>query len=145
MQKSYKIQIRVRAGDTDFTGFTYNVRCLEWFSIGRIELFRSLGIHYTNDGKVAVNNKIANVSFVIGEVYARFHAPARFDELLELETGIKEIGEKVIKFEHNVFNKNSGKLIVSGNSVYICIDKKKVKSIKIPNILKNLFKNYNKK
>jgi acyl-CoA thioester hydrolase len=132
MGNVYKESIRVRAGDTDFTGFAYNVRCLEWFSVGRIELFRSLGIKYSSDGSIIINNKEQSVSFVIGEVYAKFHSPARFDDLLELETEIEEIGEKILRFKHNIYEKFDGRLLVSGYSVYICINKKNVKSIKIP-------------
>ncbi len=136
-----KESIRVRAGDTDFTGFAYNVRCLEWFSVGRIELFRSFGIQYTSDGSIIINNKEQNISFVIGEVHAKFHSPARFDDLLELETGIEEIGEKILRFKHNIHKKIDGRLLVSGYSVYICIDKKNVKSIKIPLEIKTLLNN----
>ncbi|MCW3975068.1 MAG: acyl-CoA thioesterase, partial [Candidatus Bathyarchaeota archaeon] len=142
MQNICKISLRVRAGDTDFTGFAYNVRCLEWFSVGRIELFRSLGIQYSSDGSIIINNEEQNVSFVIGEVYAKFHSPARFDDLLELETEIEDIGEKILRFEHNIYKKIDGRLLVSGHSVYICIDKKSVKSIKIPLEIRTLLDNY---
>ena len=132
MFKKCKIPIRVRAGDTDFTGFAYNVRCLEWFSIGRIELFRSFGIRYSSNGKIIIDDKPQSISFVIGEIYARFHAPAKFDELLELQTQIKEIRDKTVHFEHDIYKKSDRRLLVSGNSTYVCVDKNTVKSAKIP-------------
>lgn len=144
MKNICRTSLRVRAGDTDFTGFAYNVRCLEWFSVGRIELFRCLGIHYSSDGSIIINNEEQNVSFVIGEVCAKFHSPARFDDLLELETEIEEIGEKILRFTHNIYKKNDGRLLVSGHSVYICIDKKSVKSIKIPLEIRTLLDKYKK-
>ncbi len=140
MYKKIDITIRVRAGDTDFTGFVYNVRCLEWFSIGRLELFRSIGIRYSSNGKIIIDKKPQVISFVIGEVYARFHSPAKFDELLELQTQIKDIKDKTIHFEHNIYNKNDGRLLISGYSTYVCIDKTRVKSAKIPEEIIKLMK-----
>jgi len=134
----------VRAGDTDFTGLAYNVRCIEWFSVGRVELFRSLGIRYSSNGKIIIDDEPQSISFVIGEVYARFHSPAKFDELLELQTQIKDIGDKTVRFEHKIYKKCDKKLLISGYGTYVCIDKKRTKSTKIPEKILKLLRGHKK-
>jgi acyl-CoA thioester hydrolase len=140
MFKSCNIEIRVKAGDTDFTGNVYHPRCFEWFSIGRIEILRLSEIRFLNDGSLSIKNEPQKISFVIGETFARFHAPIRFDELIEINTRIKEVKAKTIRFEHNIFNKIDGKLLVTGYSVSICIDKVRIKSINIPDRIVELLK-----
>jgi len=141
MFKSCNIEIRVKAGDTDFTGNVYHPRCFEWFSISRIEILRLSEIRFLNDGSISIKNEPQKISFVIGETFARFHAPIRFDEIIEINTKIKEVKAKTIRFEHNILNKSDGKLLVNGYSISVCIDKTKNKSINIPDRVVELLKN----
>jgi acyl-CoA thioester hydrolase len=129
------IRLRVRAGDTDYTGFVFNARVVEWFSIGRIETLRSRKITYLNDGRLAVDGRPQDVSLVVGEVYVRFHSPAKFDDLVQLQTRIMEVKDKTIKFRFEVRKSSDRKILVTGSSTSVCIDRRTVRSANIPNDL----------
>ncbi|MEM2942110.1 MAG: thioesterase family protein [Candidatus Bathyarchaeia archaeon] len=127
-----KIKMRVRAGDTDFTGFAFNARVVEWFSAGRIELLRSRKITYTSDGRLIVDGRQQKVSFVVGEIYARFHAPARFDDLVQLRTRIIDVKEKTLRFDYEVRRLPDRKLLVTGTSTSVCLSRETMRAEKIP-------------
>ncbi|MBS7622799.1 acyl-CoA thioesterase [Candidatus Bathyarchaeota archaeon] len=127
-----RIKIRVRAGDTDFTGFAFNARVVEWFSAGRIELLRSKKITYANDGSLLVDGQPQKVSFVVGEVYARFHAPARFDDLVQLRTRIVDVSEKTLRFDYEIKRLPDRKLLVTGTSTSVCLSRETMRAEKIP-------------
>jgi len=129
------IRLRVRAGDTDYTGFVFNARVVEWFSIGRIETLRSRKITYLNDGCLAVDGRPQDVSLVVGEVYVRFHSPAKFDDLVQLQTRIIEVKDKTIKFRFEVRKASDRKILATGSSTSVCIDRRTVRSANIPNDL----------
>ena len=125
----------MRAGDTDYTGFVFNARVVEWFSIGRIETLRSRKITYLNDGRLVVDGRPQDVSLVVGEVYVRFHSPAKFDDLVQLQTRITEVKDKTIKFGFEVRKASDRKILVTGSSTSVCIDRRTVRSANIPNDL----------
>jgi len=137
---SKSIKIRVRAGDTDFTGFAFNARIVEWFSTGRIELLRSRKITYLKDGRLVVDGHPQGVSFVVGEIYARFHAPARFDDLVQLRTRILEVKEKTVKFDYTIKRLSDKKLLVTGSSISVCINRETMGAEKIPPEMSERFK-----
>lgn len=131
MTVSKSIRMRVRAGDTDFTGFAFNARIVEWFSTGRIETLRSRKITYLKNGRLVVNGHPQKVSFVVGEIYVRFHAAAGFDDLVQLRTRIIEVREKTIKFDYEIRRLPDKKLLVTGSSTSVCINRETMRAEKL--------------
>ncbi|WP_455368724.1 acyl-CoA thioesterase [[Eubacterium] cellulosolvens] len=130
--KSKNIRIRVKAGDTDFSGFIFHPRIFEWFSVGRIELLRSNKINFMNNGCINIEGSPQKLSLVVGEVYARFHLPIKFDDEVILLTKIVELKEKTIKFNFKVKHASSNKILVTGWSISVCINKRKNKASPLP-------------
>ena len=64
-----------------------------------------------------------------------FH-PARYDVVVAIETRISEVKEKSIRFEYKAFRKNDYKLLASGYTVNVFVDKKKMKAVKIPDAIR---------
>ena len=126
------IRIRVRAGDTDFTGYWFNAKVIEWFSAGRTELLRSRKITYSEDTALIAEGHLQDVSIVLVEVSARFYAPARFDDLVQLQTKVTEVRDKTIKFEYAVKRLSDKKILATGSSISVCIDRKARRSTRIP-------------
>lgn len=140
MTVSKSIKIRVRAGDTDYTGFAFNARIVEWLSTGRIELLRSRKITYLKDGRLFVDGHPQSVSLVVGEIYARFHAPARFDDLIQLRTRIIEVKEKTVKFDYAIKRLSDKKLLVTGSSTSVCISRRTMRAEKLPKAISERLK-----
>jgi acyl-CoA thioester hydrolase len=138
--KSKSLKIRVKAGDTDFSGNIFHPRIVEWFSLGRIELLRSNRITFMNNGYINIEGSPQKLSLVVGEVYARFHAPIKFDDKVILLTKVAEIKQKTIKFDFKVKHASSKKILVTGWSISVCINKKKCKASPPPKKMVELLK-----
>lgn len=78
-------QHRVRYHEVDQQGYLFNGRYLEISDVGLTEFFRSLGWSYA-----ALNDEGVDPSVV--RVEADFSAPARFDDLLQVEVNCTRIG-----------------------------------------------------
>jgi acyl-CoA thioester hydrolase len=79
--KIYRTRARVRYAETDAAGIVYYNNYFVYFELGRVELFRELGLAY--DWRLP-----------IAETACRFHASARFDDLLEIHSFVEELRSK---------------------------------------------------
>ncbi|SDW76236.1 acyl-CoA thioester hydrolase [Albimonas donghaensis] len=77
----HTISVRVYYEDTDLAGVVYYANYLRFYERGRSEALRDLGID-----QVAM--KAAGLVFVVRSFALDYLVPARFDDLLEIRTGI---------------------------------------------------------
>ena len=128
-----KIEYIVIYGDTDAGQVVYYANYFRWFEGGRRELFRSLKVDYS------VLHKHGIIIPVV-EAHCNYFHPAKYDDVVVVETKIAEINDKSIKFENSVYRKKSRKLLASGYTINVFVDQKKMKSIKIPNDVRKKIK-----
>jgi len=57
------------------------------------------------------------------KAYCQYFAPAKFDDVLEVELKIGKIGRSSITYEFSVFNKTSNKMSASGRVKVAAVDK----------------------
>ena len=88
---------RVIYGDTDNMGQAYYGNYFRWFEIGRNELFRSLGLAYTEVERQGIFLPVA-------EAYCKYSAPAKYDDLLIIETSIDTRLKGALKFDYRIFS-----------------------------------------
>jgi len=74
-------EIRVRYCETDAMGFLHHSNYLNYFEIGRTELFRDQGGDYR-----AMEE--SGLFFVVVKVTVNYRLPARYDDVLTLKTRI---------------------------------------------------------
>ena len=129
----HKIEHRVIYGDTDAGAVVYYANYFRWFESGRRELFRSLKRDYA-----ALDRK--GVITPVVEAHCSYFHPARYDDAVVIETKISEIKEKSIKFENKVFRKRDRKLLASGHTINVFVDRKRMKSIRIPDDVRKKLK-----
>jgi acyl-CoA thioester hydrolase len=91
----HRFTLRVRYGDTDQMGFAYYANYLRWFEAGRAEFIRALGSSYR-----AVEE--SGVSLPVVEARCRYLRPARYDDLLGIETGVVDLRRASIRFGYRV-------------------------------------------
>jgi acyl-CoA thioester hydrolase len=79
--KMHVLPIRVYYEDTDFSGLVYHANYLRFCERGRSDCLRLLGIHHheLQQGRLAL-------SFVVRRMVCDFLAPARIDDVLEVES-----------------------------------------------------------
>lgn len=119
-EKIHRSTIRVLYGDTDAGGIVYNANYLRYFEIGRTELMREWIFSYS---------EIEDRGFVlpVTECWARYKAPAFYDDLLTIETSITEVTRIKCKFSYRVCRQENpetkAKLLVKGYTIHAAITK----------------------
>ena len=129
----HKVEHRVIYGDTDAGQVVYYANYFRWFESGRRELFRSLKINYIDLDKKGIITPVV-------EAHCNYFHPARYDDVVVIETRISDVKEKSIKFDYNIFRKKDRKLLAAGYTVNVFVDKKKMKSMNIPDDLRKNIK-----
>ena len=105
----HRFQIRVRYSDTDQMGFAYYAHYLRWFEIGRAEMLRALGSSYR-----AVEER--GTSLPVLEARCRYLKPARYDDLLTIETGVERLARASVRFAYRVVREPGGELVATGHT-----------------------------
>ncbi|PIS44167.1 MAG: acyl-CoA thioesterase, partial [Ignavibacteria bacterium CG08_land_8_20_14_0_20_37_9] len=85
--------IRVRYADTDKMQFVYNGKYLEYFEVGRTELLRSLGLPYSEVEEQGYQLPVVEAS-------VKYKSPAHYDDLLEIETMVKELPDPKFRIHY---------------------------------------------
>ena len=81
---THRFALRVYFEDTDLAGIVYYANYLRFIERARTEWVRALGI---DQGRVKAEDGIV---FAVRRIEADYLAPARFDDLLEVETALRE-------------------------------------------------------
>ncbi len=116
----FKARVRVLYGDTDAGGVVYNANFLRYFEIGRTELMREYVCSYS---------EIEKLGFVLPviECWARYKAPAFYDDLLTVETTVAEVSDLKCKFAYRIVRQGKDtdrpKLLVKGYTVHAAVTK----------------------
>jgi acyl-CoA thioester hydrolase len=91
---SFSAGTRVAFSDTDAQGIVYYGRYAPYFDVARVEYWRHLGF--------AAHDDPARGEFVMRAFNIEYHAPARFDDVLEVFTRVSKVGRTSIAFEFAV-------------------------------------------
>lgn len=93
--------IRVRYGETDQMGFLYYGYYALYYEVARAELIREMGYPYSDMEKDGTVMPVVNMQ-------AKYLRPARYDELIRVQTTIKELhAHPFITFHHKFFNSSN--------------------------------------
>ena len=119
-----KTEHRVRYADTDHFGVVYYARYLDWFEAGRTEILREKGITYSQLEK-------QNLFAPVVEIKVNYRKPARYDEIVVLETTVEHVGNSSVKFAYKVLNKETNEILCEAYTVNVFINKE-MKAQRIP-------------
>jgi len=88
--RRHLLPVRVYFEDTDFSGLVYHASYVRWCERGRSDFLRLLGGDHRRliDGSGGTEP----AAFVVRRMSFDFLKPARIDEVLEVETRVKEVG-----------------------------------------------------
>ncbi|MEI6184599.1 MAG: thioesterase family protein [Bacteroidota bacterium] len=121
----YTTQIRVRYAETDQMGVVYYGNYAQYFEVGRVETIRSLGMSYK-----ALEDM--GVMLPVVEMNIKYLRPAQYDDVLNIQSTIKELPDKhIIQFHQDIYNE-AGKMITSGVVLLYFLDKESRKRVNIP-------------
>jgi acyl-CoA thioester hydrolase len=125
-------QYRVYYEDTDAGGIMYHARYIAWCERGRAEYLREVGL--SSSGIVAEDG----VLFVVRHLDAHYHKPAKLDDLLRVETGIKELKNSSFIMNQSIFCQDS--MLFSMTVTIVCVDGKG-RAVRIPDRLRKILGN----
>ena len=124
------IEVRVRYAETDQMGIVYHSNYLNYLELGRVEWLRSLGYSYAELEKKGVLLPVVHANL-------NYRFPARYDELIRVETEVSSIGKSSIEFISQLYNENDA-LVLEGKIKLVCLNAETFKPISIPVDLRNL-------
>jgi acyl-CoA thioester hydrolase len=90
----HRLTARVYYADTDFSGFVYHARYLEFLERGRSDFLRLNGVHHTELADGLLGSRIV---WVVRRMEIDFLTPARMDDIITIETRTASIsGARIV-------------------------------------------------
>jgi acyl-CoA thioester hydrolase len=128
---THDIELRVRYAETDQMGVVYHANYLVWCEMGRTDFIRRLGVSYADMER-------SGVSLAVSELSARFHAAARYDELIRVHTILADVRSRMIVFDYVVSNAETELRLVSARTALVSLDRAG-RPIALPPAVRQLF------
>ncbi len=116
LRLAYDLELRVRSAETDQMGVVYHANYLVWCEMGRTDFIRRCGVSYADMER-------GGISLAVSELSARYHAAARYDELIRVRTSLGEVRSRMISFDYLISNAITDKRLVSAHTTLISIDR----------------------
>ena len=135
MSLRHTSQVRVRYGETDQMGFVYYGIYAQYYEVARVEAMRSVGILY------AELEKSHHIWMPVMNMQVRFLRPAKYDDLLSIETTVPSLPERDIRFRYEI--KNESGTLLNGALVQLCfLDATTQQRIEAPDFIKEALQQY---
>jgi acyl-CoA thioester hydrolase len=105
---------RVRYAETDRMGVVYHANYLVWCEVGRTEYIRTVGVSYAE-------LEARGLMLAVADASVRYHAPARYDDVIRVETTLTELRSRTITFEYLITNAATGSRLVSARTTLVAL------------------------
>jgi acyl-CoA thioester hydrolase len=118
-RRRHILPVRVYFEDTDFTGIVYHASYVRWCERGRSDYLRLIG----NDHRALLEGaKTEPAAFVVRRMRLEYLKPARIDDVLEVETRVREtkgaamtLDQRVMRGTHVIFEAEVLVVLVSAS------------------------------
>jgi acyl-CoA thioester hydrolase len=108
-------ELRVRYAETDQMGVVYHANYLAWCEVGRTEFIRTGGMSYRQMEE-------AGVALAVADASMRFHAPARYDDVVRVETTLTDVRSRSVTFDYLITRAEDGARLVSASTRLVSLD-----------------------
>jgi acyl-CoA thioester hydrolase len=111
----FRFAYRTRVGfdETDAQGIVYYGRYMPYFDRARVEYLRHLDL---------LKERPAEPQFVMRAQHVEYHAPARFDDELEVFVRVRRVGRTSVTWAFQAHNVASGQHLVSADQTLVQVD-----------------------
>ncbi len=113
---SHETRVRVRYAETDQMGVVYHSNYMVWMEVGRVELYRSLGLRYRDmerDGLL----------LAVAEINCRYISPAHYDDEVTIKASIEKVTTRMVSFDYEMRTVEDGRLLATGTTRHIFCDR----------------------
>jgi YbgC/YbaW family acyl-CoA thioester hydrolase len=127
MKAPFKFSARTRVGfsDTDAQGIVYYGRYLPYFDFARVEYHRKLGLLDMEIGR-------EGLEFVMRALAVEYHAPAVFDDEIEVYVRVARIGNTSATYEFAAYRARDDVLMVNATQTLVLVDLEERHACQIP-------------
>lgn len=125
--KTLSTTVKVRYAETDQMGVVHHGNYAQYFEIARLEWLEQFGISYRRMEE-------EGIMLPVYSLQTKFIKPASFDDILKIETNLKEIPGVKIEFLYNIFNE-AGEVITTASTVLVFMDSNTKRPIKCPDYI----------
>jgi acyl-CoA thioester hydrolase len=122
----YSAFTRVGFSDTDAQGIVYYGRYLPYFDLARVEYHRHLGMLRLE----------TEHDFVMRASDIEYHAPARFDDLLEVFIRVSRLGKTSVTYEMAAYRVEDDELMVTAHQTLVLVDLEARKAAPIQDVFR---------
>ena len=136
MPLAHRTSYRVIYGDTDSMGVVYYANYLKWFEIGRTELLRAWGLPYRQI-------EASGIFLPVAEVHCKYHQPARYDDLLEIEAELDQEFKGGMKIDYRILSNNDQILHATGFTRHAFLNRE-CKVVRPPDFIRRLVQDQGK-
>jgi acyl-CoA thioester hydrolase len=98
-------------------GVVYHTNYLVWCEIGRTDFIRESGMTYAELERRGVLLAVSDASI-------RYHAAARYDDLIRVETTLAAVRSRAVTFDYLITNAGSGDRLVSARTALVSLDRR---------------------
>jgi len=125
------MEVRIYYEDTDAGGVVYHAKYICYMERARTEFLREYGLSVRE-----MHDK--GIIFPVVAIESNFRAPARLDDLLEVETQIVAVKNSSFVAAQQVIRKGDGKLLAEARVTLACVGPE-MRARRLPPELKELF------
>lgn len=111
---THRHRVRVLYGDTDRAGVVHHAAYLHYVEAGRLEFFRHRGLVYRE------LEERTGLGLPVIDLQVRYHAPALFDDLLDLETFALKVTRARAEFATVIHR--GDEVLVEVQTTIACVD-----------------------
>src|SRR4051812_16257110 len=123
-KEPFRIPVRVYYQDTDAGGVVFHAQYLSFMERARTELLNESGIDLA---RIADEKRVL---FLVYELKARYHQPARLNDMLSVSAEVATMGRASLLFRQRV--ERAGALLVEADVTLALVDRDRMKPVRIP-------------
>ena len=99
-------------------GVVYHTNYLVWCEMGRTDLLRQLGATYAE-------LECEGVFLVVSEARVSFRAPAVYDDLIRVRTGLRKVRSRGVSFSYQIENAETSVVLAKAETDLICVSRER--------------------
>lgn len=126
--RTHRARVRVLYGDTDKAQVVHHARYLDYLEAGRLEYLRHHGLDYREF------EERTRLGMPVVEAHLRYRSPARFDDLLDVETWVAVCSRAKIVFESRILR--GDEVLTEARITVACVDMVGERIVSVPDEVK---------